>query len=81
MRNAPETRPAKAPAGATNPTQSRRNVPDTNKFPSPGPVFFLIFACEEVEPYPTNLKSIIYKILPHGVTRAVKTCHREKPLN
>jgi hypothetical protein len=81
MRNAPETRPAKAPAGATNPTQPRRNVLNTRKFSTPGPVFFLNFAGATVETSLTNPKSNTYKSTTHFFTRTVKTCHREESLN
>jgi hypothetical protein len=40
MRNATKTRTAEAQAGATKPTQLERNVLDTSKYSSRGPVFF-----------------------------------------
>ena len=49
MRNTTKTRPAEAAARATNPSQLQWNVLNTSKYPTPGPVFFLVFACESVE--------------------------------
>jgi hypothetical protein len=77
MRNTTKTRPAEAPAGAKNPPQPKRNVPDTSKFPTPGPVFFLIFDRANVEPSLTNKESNTYKSIIHFDTHSVKTCQRE----
>ena len=71
MRNTPKTRPSEAATRAAIPLQLKRNLPDTSKFSTPGPVFFLVFACESVEPYPTILKSTTYKRPSHGSTQTV----------
>jgi hypothetical protein len=71
MRNTIKTRPAEAAARAANPPQLQRNVLNTGKSSTPGPVFFLVFAGETVEPSLTNPKSITYKMSPHSYTEPV----------
>jgi hypothetical protein len=77
MRNTTKTRPAEPSARATNPPQLQRNVLNTSKFSSPGPVFFLVFASAAVEPSLTNTESNTYKNTIHFDTQSVKTCQRE----
>jgi len=40
MRNPAKTRPVEPSSGAMNPPQLQRNVLNTSKFSTPGPVFF-----------------------------------------
>jgi hypothetical protein len=77
MRNTTKTRPAEAPAGAKNPPQPKRNVPDTSKFTSHSPVFSLVFASATVKPSLTNKESNIYKSTIHFDTQSVRAWQRE----
>jgi hypothetical protein len=71
MRNTTTIRPAEPSARAANPPQLQRNVLNTSKSSTPGPVFFLVFACETVEPSLTSKESTTYKRPLHSGTEPV----------